>query len=88
MAHYKRKKCRLQPTNRYSTNGLKWRLAEVGKSPRPFAWVEESPKFWDLQYHTRPKRSRERMLERAVLKGEDPANMVWPDGRKPYIYYW
>jgi len=38
--------------------------------------------------HTRPARARVRHLESQVIHGEDPDDMVWPDGRKPHIYYW
>jgi len=47
------------------------------------------PKWWDLTFHTRPKRAANRRLERAVVKGKDPDNIAWPLGNhKPHKYYW
>jgi hypothetical protein len=85
MAHYKRKKPRISPSRGYSRNGLKHRL---GDRHHKFAWIDNWPKYWDVLMHTKPSRRKQRKLEVAVMKGEDPDNMTWPEGRKPHIYYW
>jgi hypothetical protein len=85
MAHYKRKKPRTSPSGYYSANGLKNRL---GKRHHDRAWIGNWPRHWDKVYHTRPARSKTRSLERSIMLGSDPDNMVWPDNRKPHIYYW
>lgn len=89
MAHYKRKRPRTAGCGYYSGNGLKNRLDELGVAPRDRRrWSRGYPRWWDKMFHTRPSRSRTKMLEKKVLRDADPDNMVWPDGRKPHIYYW
>lgn len=46
------------------------------------------PKWWDVEFHTRPKR---RVEQRALYDARvgDPDGVVYPVGsRKPRIYYW
>lgn len=50
--------------------------------------MSRNPAHWDIQYHTRPHRSRTRRLEKAILRGADPDNIAWPVPGKPTIYYW
>ncbi|EPX78114.1 hypothetical protein [Salipiger mucosus] len=85
MAHFKRKRSRQHPSGNYSANGLARR---IGPRMNDRKWTDSYPRWWDKAFHTKPKRARETLLKRAVLKGEDPDDMVWPDGRKPHIYYW
>ncbi len=85
MAHYKRKKSRSAPSGYYSRNGLRNRLGDRYDNR---AWLQNWPRHWDKVMHTRPCRAKMHQLEVAVMKGEDPDNMTWPDGRKPHIYYW
>jgi len=85
MAHYKRKKSRTSSSGYYSSKGLKNRL---GERHDRFSWLQNWPRHWDIVYHTRPSRAKARRLEGQVMKGADPDNMIWPDGRKPHIYYW
>jgi hypothetical protein len=52
-------------------------------------WLTRWPKWWDVVFHTRPKRRRQRQCIIAVLQGDDPDNIVWPLGNsKPHKYYW
>lgn len=52
-------------------------------------WMQTYPKYWDVEFHTRPKRRKTRRCEIAVLKGADPDNLAWPLGNhKPHNYYW
>jgi len=47
------------------------------------------PRYWDIQFHRRPKRRREREHVIQVMKGHDPDNIAWPLGNnKPHQYYW
>lgn len=47
------------------------------------------PKWWDLAFNTRPKRRENRVLEKKIIKGSDPDELVWPLGNhKPHTYYW
>ena len=88
MANYKRKRSRTQSSGYYSARGLDHRLAgRVPKSDRHH-WTGHYPRHWDKVHHTRPARVLRRKMEHGVLCGDDPDNMVWPDGRKPHIYYW
>lgn len=85
MAHYKRKRSRSNPSGYYSANALKHRL---GVRFSAHALTSNWPRYWDKFYHTRPTRAKARQLEHAILRGADPDDMVWPDGRKPHVYYW
>lgn len=85
MAHYKRKRPRMAGKWGYSRKGLDYRL---GNDPERVLWLANWPRWHDILYHSRPPRRRTKALERRVLKGDDPDNLVWPDGRKPHEYYW
>jgi len=88
MAHFKRRKPRSAPGGYYSAKGLEHRLAgRVPQSDRQH-WTGSYPRHWDIVFHTRPARSEANGKLRSILRGEDPDDMVWPDGRKPHIYYW
>lgn len=85
MAHYKRKRPRTSPSGSYSGKALGYRL---GIDDKDVSWLSNWPRFWDKIAHTKPARVRTRQLERGIIHGADPDNMVWPDGRKPHIYFW
>ncbi len=85
MAHYKRKRARTVSPLGYSARGLEHRLSE---GPDTIRWLENWPRWHDNLYHTRPARRRTKALELDVVKGVDPDNLNWPDGRKPHKYYW
>lgn len=52
-------------------------------------WGNSYPRSWDIQYHTRPRRGREKAMERKVLSGRvDADEAVWPLSKKPHVYYW
>ena len=48
------------------------------------------PAWWDLVFHTRPKRRKGKALTTKIVKGDvDPDAAVWPLGNhKPHRYYW
>jgi hypothetical protein len=53
-----------------------------------FHWMT-TPSHWNHDFHTVPRRAKERQLTQKIKKGElDPDDTVWPDGKKPHIYYW
>ena len=54
-------------------------------------WVDYSkaPSWYNRDFCTRPRRVKERDLIGKIMKGErDPEEVVFPDGKKPFIYYW
>ncbi len=85
MAHYKRKRPRTSGSGYYSARGLKNRL---GDRYDDRLWLGNWPRWWDKVHHTRPARRETRALEAIARKSEDWDGMVWPNGRKPHIYYW
>ena len=85
MANFKRKRPRTSGSGGYSGNGLKHRLGDRFDDRM---WYGSYPRCWDKVHHTRPTRAKAHRLEKAVTSGADSENMVWPDGRKPHIYYW
>jgi hypothetical protein len=46
------------------------------------------PKWWDVEYHTRPARIRSNGLLHLIERGVDSDVLHFPDYRKPHIYYW
>ena len=48
----------------------------------------ESPGHWNILFHNRPRRRRDRENCRKAMHGEDE-RIVWDLGnRKPHHYYW
>lgn len=48
-----------------------------------------APHWWDVVFHTRPKRRLAARVLRSILGGADPDGAVWPvSGHKPHNYYW
>ena len=89
MAHYKRRRPRTSGSGYYSANGLKNRLEDAGvREGDRHRWTYGYPRWWDKAFHIRPARSVTKAKANAVLRGADPDDMTWPDGRKPHIYYW
>jgi len=46
------------------------------------------PKWWDVEYHTRPARIRSNRLLHLIERGVDSDVLHFPNYRKPHIYYW
>lgn len=90
MSHYKRKKARTSGCGHYSNNGLENRLKARGISKEEMKHFYDShPRHWDKVMHTRPARIRSNRLAHLITKGViDADDTVWPDYRKPHIYYW
>ena len=85
MAHHKRKRSRKANTAGSSRSYLSHRL---GLAPEDVRWMENWPRWHDKIFHTTPRRHKESMACRSILKGMDPDTILWPLDRKPHIYYW
>lgn len=88
MAHYKKKRSRTRSAGYYSANGLARRLKGRVKEQDILAFYNRYPRHWDKNHHIRPTRRDVAALEHAVIRGADADDLVWPDGRKPHVYYW
>lgn len=76
MAHYKRKRPRTSPTHN-------------ARGCIKTYWLNTWPRWWDVVFHTRPRRRRDKATMQAVKSGwieADAAN--WSVGNKPHSYYW
>ncbi len=73
MANYKRKR----PRTKAGTRGSRG------------YWLRHWPRWWDIQFHTRPKRRAEARAIHQIKAGDDPEGVAWPLGNhKPHTYYW
>lgn len=73
--HYKRKKPRTK-----SDSFKSWAIGSRHG---------EAPGHWNILFHSRPKRRRNKSNCHKVLQGEDWDHIVWDLGnRRPHIYYW
>lgn len=53
-----------------------------------FHWMKD-PRWWRHDFHTVPARARTREQITGIMHGKlDPDDLVWPDGKKPKIWYW
>ena len=49
----------------------------------------EAPSHWNILFHHRPKRRRDKLNCAKILKGHDSDAVIWDLGnRKPHVYYW
>jgi hypothetical protein len=44
--------------------------------------------WWRHEMAIVPARIESHRLEQAIARGRDPDSVIWPDGRRPYPYYW
>lgn len=57
--------------------------------PDEFSMMSNYPRSWDIQFHTRPRRAKEKLVERKIVTGKiDPDEAIFPLSKKPHIYYW
>lgn len=73
--HYKRKRPRTQSSG----------TTDYPRGSR----AGEAPAHWNILFHHRPARRKDKAACHKVLHGVDPDGMVWELGnRKPHVYYW
>ncbi len=66
-----------------------WRQLIRRSWPDGTGMMRNTPRKWNIVYHTRPRRAREKRMEQAILRGTvDPDNAIFPLEKKPHIYYW
>lgn len=54
-----------------------------------YHWYSTSPAWHDILHHSRPRRSKEKRLEKAILAGRIEADeAMWPLSKRPHIWYW
>lgn len=59
------------------------------KSRSKGAFLKEAPAHWNIVYHSRPRRRRDRVRLVYVLHGSDPDLMLWELGNsRPHRYFW
>lgn len=82
-----RKSVNLKP---YKVPSWKERDKDIDYWPdwRGYIWLNCYPRWWDITFHTRRYRAKNKSNERKVLKGKDSEDLIWSDYRKPHIYYW
>lgn len=51
-------------------------------------YLMHTPGHWIRDMMTRPARARAKQLLRLAERGGDVERDLWPDYRKPHIYYW
>lgn len=75
MAHFKRKRSRTSGHPHGSSRGY---------------WLRHWPRWWDVMFHTRPRRRRDAELTHRIMHGTlDPDNAAWdPGNTRPHNYYW
>lgn len=75
--------------NKATDRDHKGKIKRKYTGPESTYWLGHTPKWWVKMFMTRPRRRRNRLACRAVLKGADPDCIAWPSGnRKPHEYYW
>lgn len=80
MANYKRGYPR---TSGHKRSAYRW------NKPAHYNWLSNWPRWWDIQFHSRPKRREEQRLLTRIRQGDDGDNLAWPLGNhKPHKYYW
>lgn len=98
MANHKRKRARTAARGHYSRDALRRRLEGKSRDRGNRDLTEDEayarsyhsgyPRWWDKMFHTRPRRSAVRALEREALISDEVADLIWPLDKKPHQYYW
>lgn len=55
---------------------------------RPGEWLMNNPGWWNHEMTVVPSRIHANRLLHRVKQGQDSDGMVWPDYRRPHIYFW
>ncbi len=65
------------------------RIKRKYTGPDTTCFYKQVPKWWTVICMTRPKRRANKRACKAVMKGIDSGNIVYPLGnKKPHTYYW
>lgn len=51
-------------------------------------WLMNEPGWWHHEMTIVPSRIRSNRLLHRVIQGQDSDEMIWPDYRRPHIYFW
>jgi len=82
MAHYKRKR----PRTGANRGGHDRRRHE--RQPY-YNWLCSWPRWWDITFHRRPYRAKEKAVLRRIAKGDaDLDDVTFAPAKRPHIYYW
>lgn len=46
------------------------------------------PAWFDIVFHIRPRRRKDRRIEHAVMRGADADEVNWSVSKQPQKYYW
>lgn len=68
-----------------------WQEFQSYRNSNDRDWIlySNAPSQWNRYYHTKPRRAKERNLLDAIKSGYlDYDNTVFPDGKKPVVYYY
>lgn len=85
MAHHKRRRPRTRGVGKSDWKTLDRKLRARGEA---YYVTGECPGWWNALFHIRPTRREERRCERAILRGADADEVVWPRHRRPHVWYW
>lgn len=86
MAHYKRRRPR---SSGAKVNDYKVIVKRLERKGLRYRWIGSSPGWWNAMEHIRPKRREAAAMERAILRGSDPDDLMWPVGsNKPHSYWY
>ena len=83
MAHYKRRKSRVESSPH--TSARSWKAHEaIG-----YRWTKHYPRWHDIVFHTRPRRRFDRKVEGDIVADRvDAEAALWAAEKKPHKYYW
>lgn len=54
----------------------------------PGQWLMNEPGWWNHEMTIGPSRIQSNRLLNRVTAGQDSEGIIWPDYRRPHIYYW
>lgn len=77
MANFKRRRPRTNVRGRHH---------DARSAPPSYNWMAHWPRWWDIVFHTRPRRRRTRVAEIKVMQGLDPDAILWPVEKRPHVY--
>jgi hypothetical protein len=67
---------------------FRWRSGRQQKWKELSRLVMNEPGWWTHEMVIAPSRIESHRLERQIERGLEPDLFLWPDYRRPHIYYW